>query len=189
MNYNDMVCSFSGYRARKLNICLARSPFCEQNLKALIHDEIISLHRKGYRRFQCGMAIGSDTMFAQIVQDLRAEYPQISMIAVVPCFEQDALWQPRDRTIYRGLMDKADCVVFTDRRHYTKGCMQKRNRVLVDSCDTLLAVYDGQPGGTKHTIDYAKKTGKRVIVINPTEMVRVTLYETRESQYTQDTLL
>jgi uncharacterized phage-like protein YoqJ len=189
MNYNDRVCSFTGYRAQKLNICLARSPFCGEDLRALIRDEIVALHEKGYRRFQCGMAIGTDTMFAEIVQDLRGEYPQISMVAMVPCFEQDALWHSRDRAVYRRLLDSADCVVFTDSRNYTKGCMQKRNRVLVDSCDTLLAVYDGQPGGTRHTIDYAKRKGKKVIVLDPAEMVRITLFERCEEEYVQDTLI
>jgi uncharacterized phage-like protein YoqJ len=79
--------------------------------------------------------------------------------------------------------------VYTDKRNYTKGCMQKRNRVLVDSCDTLLAVFDGQPGGTRHTIDYAKKKGKRVIVLNPAEMVRIALYERQEGLFVQDMLI
>ena len=50
---------------------------------------------------------------------------------------------------------------------YTSNCMFVRNRALIDSCDLMVAVYDGRSGGTKYTVDLAGQLGKKVIVIPP----------------------
>lgn len=43
-----------------------------------------------------------------------------------------------------------------------------RNKQMVERCDLVVACYDGrQTGGTKFTIDYARKLGKKVRVFHP----------------------
>ena len=37
---------------------------------------------------------------------------------------------------------------------------QERNRQIVDSCDVLLAVWDGKSRGTEHTLAYARRAHK-----------------------------
>ena len=49
--------------------------------------------------------------------------------------------------------------------HYDRGCMQRRNRYMVDRSGLLIAVYDGQPGGTMQTIAYAMKRQLRTVII------------------------
>jgi len=41
----------------------------------------------------------------------------------------------------------------------------KRNEQMVELCDTALIIWDGYSRGTKYTLDYAKKVGKKVILI------------------------
>ncbi len=48
---------------------------------------------------------------------------------------------------------------------YKKGAPLKRNNEMVDICDKVIVFWDGKSKGTKHTIDYARKTGKDVDVI------------------------
>ena len=45
--------------------------------------------------------------------------------------------------------------------------MLKRDRALVELCDVLVAVFDGKPGGTKYTVDYAAKKGRKTSLIPP----------------------
>ena len=45
--------------------------------------------------------------------------------------------------------------------------MQRRNRYLIDHADCLIAVYDGQPGGTRYTVEYAQKKGLYIMIIDP----------------------
>ena len=54
-------------------------------------------------------------------------------------------------------------------QEYSKGCMLKRNRYLVDHAACLLAVYNEEwRGGTAMTVRYARKVGREVIIIDPT---------------------
>ena len=52
-----------------------------------------------------------------------------------------------------------------DYRRYGRGAPLRRNNQIVDHADCVLAFWDGQSKGTKYTIDYAEKTGKKVSVI------------------------
>ena len=48
---------------------------------------------------------------------------------------------------------------------YGKYAPLKRNEEMVDICDMVLVIWDGLSKGTKHTIDYAKRTGKKIELI------------------------
>ena len=42
---------------------------------------------------------------------------------------------------------------------------QERNRQIVDSCDILLAVWDGRSHGTKNTLAYAREINKPMYLV------------------------
>lgn len=42
-----------------------------------------------------------------------------------------------------------------------------RNETIVDSADRVVAFWDGTSSGTKHAINYARETGKPVLVFKP----------------------
>jgi hypothetical protein len=44
-------------------------------------------------------------------------------------------------------------------------CATKRNKLIVDECDCVLAFWDGQSHGTKFTLDYAKEKNKPIKII------------------------
>ena len=64
------------------------------------------------------------------------------------------------------LFAAADIVTATG-HVYTRACMFRRNRYLVDNADLLLAAFDGQPGGTAMTCEYAREAGVSVRLIMP----------------------
>ena len=41
----------------------------------------------------------------------------------------------------------------------------KRNELIVEECDCLLAFWDGTSRGTKYTLDYAEKLGKPIKIV------------------------
>ena len=47
---------------------------------------------------------------------------------------------------------------------YGKFAPLKRNEEMVDLCDMALIVWDGHSNGTKYTLNYAEKKGKKVIL-------------------------
>ena len=48
---------------------------------------------------------------------------------------------------------------------YGKAAPLKRNEQMIELCDMALVIWDGISNGTKHTIRYAEKCGKKVILI------------------------
>ena len=48
---------------------------------------------------------------------------------------------------------------------YGRGAPLKRNEKMTELCDIALIIWDGQSKGTKYTLSYAGKIGKKVILI------------------------
>ena len=64
---------------------------------------------------------------------------------------------------------KIECRVYKpDYARFGKAAPLKRNDEMVEQADMVIAVWDGKSRGTKHTIDYAVKTGKEVKVVTVT---------------------
>ena len=64
-----------------------------------------------------------------------------------PCPSQPEGWTPEQQARWQALVERCDYeTVVQD--HYSAGCMQRRNRYMVDHAQRLIAVFDGQEGGT-----------------------------------------
>jgi len=86
------------------------------------------------------------------------------LILVLPCLAQTRGWSIEDVEIYEDIKNKADKVVYTS-QEYTRGCMHKRNRHLVDNSSACIAYLTKNKGGTAYTVDYATKHGLTVFNI------------------------
>ena len=59
-----------------------------------------------------------------------------------------------------------ELVVFKpDYKAHLRGAPIRRNERIAKECDALLAFWDGKSRGTRYTINYAMKLGKRVHVV------------------------
>ena len=89
------VC-FSGHRI---------VPFAKQNeIMRLLRNEITKSYHEGYRCFYCGMAIGFDLLAAKAILSLKSELPQIKIIAVLPCREQNDKWNEKNKVEYEKIL-------------------------------------------------------------------------------------
>ena len=128
---------------------------------------LIQLINDGYLYFGAGGALGYDTLAAQTVLELKTQYPDVKLILVLPCLSQTRGWSTRDIEIYEDIKNKADKVVYTS-QEYTKGCMHKRNRHLVDNSSVCVCYLTESTGGTAYTVDYAHKNNLTVINLGET---------------------
>ena len=55
---------------------------------------------------------------------------------------------------YNDVMRRADIVKFVC-KSYSRACFQIRNEWMVDHSHRVIAVFTGESGGTKNTVDYA----------------------------------
>lgn len=152
---NQTAC-FTGHR----EIPLLQLPKTKKNLEFTIEEAI----QNGYLYFGAGGALGFDTLAAKTVLKLRKQYPQIKLILVLPCKTQTRGWRQKDIDEYESIMEQADKVVYTS-ENYFNGCMQKRNRHLVDGSSLCIAYLTKESGGTAYTVNYAKKNGLNIINI------------------------
>lgn len=153
------TCCFTGHRPEKLFTEFDESEIYNRILKAL-HLAI----EDGYKTFLCGGSRGADFLFAEAVIELKATYADIRLEFMLPCRNQSELWSREDRDRYSNMLELADSV-FCLSDKYTNGCMQQRNRVMVERSSLLIAAWNGSEGGTEYTYKYAKKRKLRIIEI------------------------
>lgn len=115
-----------------------------------------------------GMLLDKTSIYdiAEIVLELKAEYPYITLECAIPCETQAAKWSEPLRDRYYRIAELCDKETMLQ-THYTPDCMKKRNRYMVDQCDILLAVWDEKPSGTGSTVRYAQTQEKSIWIVNP----------------------
>lgn len=127
-----------------------------------LDQAILDAAARGVTRFLCGGAIGFDMLAAQRVLAIRKARPEISLIMVIPCENQSQNWRSNEKQMYAELRQKADeCRVLSP--FYYQGCMQVRNRYMVDrSCLCIAYLIHGH-GGTSSTVSYAMENGVKIV--------------------------
>lgn len=158
---------FTGHRSQKLPWGFNENdPRCikmRETTKQKIEKAIID----GYKYFISGMAIGFDMICAELVLELKEKYPEIKLIAALPCRNQDSVWRDQKlRTRYKELLKKADRV-WCDSETYTNECMLRRNDYMLNNSSKVIALFDGKSGGTASTLKKARERGIEIEIIKP----------------------
>lgn len=162
MSEQGPACAFTGHRSEKLPWRGDESdPRCRE-LKGYIFDAVEAVYRDGVTHYICGMATGCDLYFCEAVLALRAEHPEVTLEAAIPCEGQARRWPEALRRRYDRLVTECDYQTVIS-KDYTPDCMMRRNRYMVDASEYLIAVYNGAPGGTRATLLYALRQGKKII--------------------------
>ena len=150
-------CCFTGHRPEKLH----RS---EKAIRADLEQEICKAITDGFTVFITGMARGVDLAAGEIVLKLRKEGFPVRLICASPYPGFEHSWSGEWQRRYNAVIEDADLVRYIC-HGYNRGCFQKRNEWMVDHSARVIAVFNGQPSGTKNTIDYAHWQGVSVIQI------------------------
>lgn len=100
-----------------------------------------------------------------------------SLEAVIPSHQYEATFTTSDaKRIYRQLINAAADVVTLDFAAPSEEAYWEAGKTVVDRCEVLVAVWDGQParglGGTADVVGYARQHGRRVHVIWPSGVSR-----------------
>lgn len=124
----------------------------------------------GVTDFYSGGAEGVDCWAAVIVLELKKKNPALKLHLVLPHEGQADGWDVSAQERYRSILEQADSIKYVSREYYD-GCMLDRNHRLVESAELLLAVYNGERrGGTAATVRYARKLGRRVVILDPASL-------------------
>ena len=117
------------------------------------------------------LAAGADQMVAREVLQEGG-----SLHAIVPAAGYESTLSGGDLRAYQELLTQADRVTRLDFHKPSEQAYWAAGKKMVDCCDLLLAIWDGEParglGGTGDVVAYATKAGKDVRVIWPGGMAR-----------------
>lgn len=149
-------CCFTGHRV----IEASKFIYVKHRLLTVI-EELIG---NGITDFYAGGALGFDTVAAFSVLEAKGRHSEIKLHLILPCKNQADGWSYINRENYNDILSKADSVTYVS-EHYTKFCMQLRNRALVDSSSICVCLLEKTKGGTAYTVDYAIKKGLKIINI------------------------
>ena len=151
----DLTACFTGHRHLP--------PDKRDSVAAPLGRAIEEAYKNGYRRFMCGGALGFDTIAALQVLDSRKEHPDIKLILAIPCLDQAKRWSDHDRGIYDMISAQANEKIVLSPEYY-QGCMQTRNRYMVDHSSLCICYLYSLHGGTAYTVRYA--VSRDIPVIN-----------------------
>lgn len=150
------TCCFTGHR---------QLPAEEQEeIASRLERVIAALYQKGIRYYGAGGALGFDALAARTVIRLRESCPDMKLILVLPCLTQTRGWRPEAVAEYERIKAQADKVVYTAQQ-YTRGCMHRRNRHLVDNSSVCVCYLAKDNGGTAYTVRYAEEKGLEIVNI------------------------
>lgn len=157
----EKTAAFSGHRPH------AFGGYDESNpqilaVKNLLKGEIDAALARGIDTFISGGAIGVDTWSAEIVLELKA-----NLVVAKPFPSQYQRWPRAVIERYFAFIKKAKLVVDVSIDPYCVWKMHKRNCWMVDRAETLIAVFNGTPGGTANCVEYAKSLNRNIRLIVP----------------------
>lgn len=151
-------CCFTGHRPEKLS----RS---EREIRAELENEIRKAIQDGYVTFITGMARGVDIWAGEIVLKIKREGYRIHLICACPYPGFEDPWSLEWQDKYQAVLQQSDLIRYIS-PHYSRSCFQTRNEWMINHSAMVIAVFNGQPSGTKNTIDYAAKRCVTVLRID-----------------------
>ncbi len=154
----ETACCFSGHRS----LTAAEMERASAEISALLPR----LTDAGITRFYAGGALGFDLAASVTILNSRRLYPALRLTLALPCREHNKKWRPFDTALFERVAEMADEVVYVS-EEYARGCMQRRNRYMVDRSSLCLCWMTERRGGTFYTVSYAQRQGLRVINLAP----------------------
>ena len=130
-----------------------------------ITEKIVTAVKKaaeqGCELFYTGAMGEFDEIFSYAVRFLKKTYPEIKLVCVKPYLTKEI--NESGDYLY-SLYD--DIIIPTELAdiHY-KTVITKRNQWIIDKCDVVIGYTIRDYGGAYKAIDYAKKKGKEIIII------------------------
>ena len=151
----EIACCFTGHREIPIDDMGGIREHLKREIERLYSEN-------GVTAFYAGGATGFDALASEAVIEYRTEHPDICLIIVMPHKEQAKRWKAEEKTQHEHIKSSADEVICLA-EHYYRGCMQRRNRYMVDRSSICICYQIQDTGGTAYTVKYARKQGLSVI--------------------------
>ena len=141
-------CAITGHRSLPIG-------FDREKVKQFLR----TLIEKGVEKFYNGLAIGFDLLTAELIVELKREYPKVKLYGCVPFYGQERYYNQEDKLRYQRLLNCCEEVTVLN-EEYHKGSYFQRNDYMIEKADVLFAYCKEEKGGTAYTVRlFAKRKG------------------------------
>lgn len=163
----EKTLSFTGHRPEKIKGYTTNPQEVEKGVREALAEAVKMFYRHGYRRFMTGMADGVDLWAADEIIRLRDEgvMSEAEIVAVIPFVGHHRTTHTPQ--LYKKVIDASSVTIYIC-QEYHHNCYTLRNDYLVDKASALIAYCEGVAGGTKYTMNRAKRKGLTIFdIVNP----------------------
>ena len=115
-------------------------------------QELRSRLEQGSHKFYLGGYGAFDLLAAKVLHKLKAEYPELESILVLPYLDRQMDASLYDGTIYPPLENVPK-----------RFAISRRNKWMIEKADILIACVNHDWGGASKTLEYAVKKGLHII--------------------------
>ena len=150
-------CCFTGHRPEKLRMS-------EHEVERRLEDEICKAIDQGFTTYISGGAKGTDLIAAEIVLRLRRQDARLKLICALPHDGFGLHWSNGWTERFLRVTAEADLTKQIC-REFSYASYQRRNEWMVRHSSLVIAVYNGEKGGTRNTLDFAKSQKVPCVII------------------------
>lgn len=148
------TCCFTGHRKLPANKIQTIVTNLDRELDALIEN--------GVTDFMSGGALGFDQIAASLIVAKKEMGKKLRLIFALPCKNQDAHWDEKQKELYQNLLGEADEIVYVS-EDYDPFCMKRRNKYMVEHSAYCICALLHEKSGTAQTVRFARKKGLKII--------------------------
>ena len=138
----------TGYKPHELGIFNDNHPgipiikrAIENQLRALLDDGLEWVVISGQQ--------GVETWAAQVVLELKVEFPELKYSIITPFLEQEKNWNEHKQATYLHILQQADFVTSVTKRSYEAPWQFiEKDKFIIDNTDAALLVYDEENEGS-----------------------------------------
>ena len=170
--------AFTGHRPSTLGGGYSWNSVINRNImKNLAKIISVEISENDFKSFIFGGALGIDQMAFDVVLKLIHQFDLLYMEIAVPFKTQAHKWNVEDKVRYNSQIVLADKVTYVDTLQqykidnvdegiYHPAKLTIRNNYMVDNCDKLIAIWNGDyKSGTGNCVKYAEKMGKEILIV------------------------
>lgn len=163
------ACCFTGHRPDHLPWGMNEHHILCRKTREAIALSIEYACQDGCRLFYTGMAQGIDLLAAETVLHCKKLHPEIELVAAIPYAGQARGWNQDELERYCSILNQCrEENIHILAPSYARGCLNARDRYMVDHSQRIIAVYDGKSGGgTEYTLCYALQKKLEAVIIDP----------------------
>lgn len=161
----------TGYKQHELGIFDEKHPGIPIVKKA-IENQLLALIEEGLEWIILSGQQGVETWTAELVLDMKKEYPGLKYAILTPFLDQEKNWNETKQEKYRNLLSQADYQISLTKRPYEAPWQFiEKNKFLLRNSDGILIVYDEENEGSPKYIkklaeQYAEKEDYSIITID-----------------------